>query len=370
MKYTFLKFISLIILTVSGCIEEFIPEVKDVKEHLVVEGLLTDQNRSNKVRLSKSIPLGNVLKKEPIRGARVTIKDDRGIVTSLKETEPGIYSTDSTVFRGMVGRKYALQIIISESVYQTDFVEMKPVPPIDSIYWEKVLINQSDIPGQIVEGCKIYLDTHDPDNKCFFYRWEYEETWKFMLPYAVPKSVCWRTEKSDKIMIKNTTAYNQAKVTKYPLIFITNETDRLKVKYSILVRQYSLTGDEYRFWEKVQNISQNVGSLYDIIPMTVQGNVKCVTRPEIMVLGYFSVSAVTEQRIFIKDWFKGIPNFYSYCPDDTIHGRLPAEGRDITWWVIEDYSSYMPPYWVITYHKECGDCTTRGTNIKPSFWED
>lgn len=370
MKYNRFILFFFLLIPVSGCIEEFIPKTEETKELLVVEGLITNQNRSYKIKLSKSMPLGRALVRKPVRSAKVTITDDRNITATLKETDPGVYSTDSTKFRGIVGRKYALQIESTGFVYSTDYIEMKPVPPIDSVYWEKVFIKQSDVPGLIEEGCKIYLDTHDPSRKCLFYRWEYEETWEYQIPYRVPNGVCWRTERSEKIMIKNTSVYNQARVTKFPLSFITNETDRLKVKYSILVKQYSLNADEYRFWEKVQNVSENVGSLYDIIPMTIQGNIKCKTRPEEIVLGYFSVSAVTEQRIFIKDWFRGIPNFYSYCPDDTIRGRLPDEGRNISWWVIEDYSDYRPPYWVITYHRECADCTTRGTNIKPSFWID
>ncbi|HOK74412.1 MAG TPA: DUF4249 domain-containing protein [Bacteroidales bacterium] len=352
----------------SGCIEEFIPDVEETKEMIVVEGLVTDQNRTNKVKISKSLPIGRALARKPVRAAKVTIIDDLGFVTTLKETDPGIYSTDSTSFRGVVGRKYALRIESSGFIYETDYIEMKPVPPIDSLYWEKILITQSDNPAEIEEGCKIYLDTHDPNRKCFYFRWEYEETWEFWLPYQVPNNRCWVTEKSDRIMIKNASIYNQPKVTKFPVTFITNETDRLKVRYSILVKQYSLNADEYKFWEKIQNVSENVGSLYDVIPMAIKGNIRCTNKPSETVLGYFSVSAVTEKRIFIKDWFKGIPNFYWYCPTDTIFGRLPEEGRNVTWWVIEDGSSYRPPYWVTTIHRECADCTTRGTNIKPSFW--
>jgi len=359
----------LLVLAAPECIIEFIPEVEENKELLVVEGMITDQNRSNVVKLSKSLPLGRPLIRKPVRAAKVTIEDELGVVTTLKETSPGIYTTDSTKFRGRVGGKYALKIEISGFKYQTDFMEMKPVPKIDSLYWEKILITASERPGEIEEGCKIYLDTYDPERKCLYYRWEYVETWEFWLPYNVPNSHCWVTEKSNRIMIKNTSVYNRARVTRFPVTFITNETDRLKSKYSILVKQYSLNPDEYAYWEKVQNVSENVGSLYDITPMAIQGNVKSITKPEEVVLGYFSVSAMTEKRIFIKEWFKGMPNLYSYCPTDTIFGSLPTEGRNVTWWVIEDYSSYMPPYYVITIHRECADCTTRGTNIKPSFWE-
>ncbi len=353
-----------------GCITEFVPQVEENKELLVVEGMITDQNRTNVVKLSKSLPLGSPLVRKPVRGATVSIVDNRGITTALKETGDGIYTTDSTKFIGAVGKRYLLKIKSGSLHYESTLMEMRPVPPIDSVYYEKILINASNNPAEVVEGCKIYIDTHDPKRECLYYRWEYTETWEFHLPYGIVNPICWRTEKSDKILIKNTTVYNRARVSKFQLNFIDNSTDRLKAKYSILVTQYSLSADEYNFWEKIQNVTESVGSLYDIIPMTITGNIRCVEKPEDIVLGYFSVCAVTEKRIFIKDYFRGIPNFYQYCAGDTLRGSLPKEDRNINWWLLGDFSNERPPYYLITRNRECVDCTTRGSKEKPSFWID
>ncbi len=57
---------------------------------------------------------------------------------------------------------------------------MKSVPPIDSVYYEKVTISESDILNYMEEGCQVYLDTHDPTKQCKYYRWEFVET--FPLP--------------------------------------------------------------------------------------------------------------------------------------------------------------------------------------------
>ena len=78
-------------------------------------------------------------------------------------------------------------------------------------------------------------------------------------------------------------------MTKYPVLFISNNTDKLKEKYSILVNQYSLNESEFDFWDRVQSISQNVGNLYDITPVAITGNIRCTTNPKETVLGYFSV---------------------------------------------------------------------------------
>jgi hypothetical protein len=365
----FIRLILFLALT-SGCTGQFFPDIDENQERLVVDGMITDQNRVNRIKLSRSMPIGKPLVRKTVKGAVVTITDDKGIVTKLTEFPAGTYSTDSLKFRGCVGSRYSLNIKLNNLNYETDFIEMKPVPPIDSLYYEKVVIKASKEIKDIDEGCKIFADSWDPSGKCLFFRWNYTETWEYHIPYPVVNRVCWVSDRSDEILIKNTSSYSQARVSKYPILFINSNTDKLKVKYSILVNQYSLNESEFDFWEKVRNISENVGNLYDITPVAIPGNVRCTTNPDETVHGYFSVSAVSQKRLFIRDKFLGQPNFYTYCATDTLYGRLPEEGLNTTYWVIEDYANEVPAWWVITEYRECADCTTEGTKIKPPFWDE
>jgi hypothetical protein len=325
---------------------------------------------ANKIRLSRSTPLGSPLIRKPVIGAIVTVTDENGIVTTMSESPAGTYSTDSTEFRGRVCGRYSLSIKINNVNYETDFIEMKPVPLINSLYYEKEVITVTEDSSHIEEGCQIYVDSYDPSGECQLFRWDYAETWEYRIPYDVANRTCWVNERSYEVLIKNTSNYNQARVTKFPILFISNKTDRLKETYSILVNQYSLTEAEYKFWESVQNISQNVGSLYDITPVAIPGNIRCNTYPEEVVLGYFSVSAVAQKRLFIHERFFGLPHFYIYCATDTLTGQLPETGLNKEFWVIEDYGDEPLPFWIITTFKECADCSTRGTQIKPPFWID
>jgi hypothetical protein len=355
---------------VARCTVEFFPDKDKNQVQLVVEGMITDQDRANRIKLSTSTPIGTPLVRKAVKGAILTITDENGIITTLTESPAGTYLTDSTEFRGRIGGRYSLNIKINNVNYETDFIEMKPVPAINSLYYEKEVITSSGDTSDIEEGCKIYVDSYDPSGKCLFFRWDYNETWEYRIPYAVTNKVCWVDQRSDEILIKNTSQYNQARVTKYPILFISNKTDRLKDTYSILVNQYSLNESEYNFWERVQSISQNVGSLYDITPMAIPSNIRCSTNPEEIVLGYFSVSAVAQKRLFIHDKFFGLPNFYVYCATDTLTGQLPETGLNTEFWVIEDYGDEPLPFWVITTFKECADCSTRGTKARPPFWID
>ncbi|OFY62550.1 MAG: hypothetical protein A2V64_08505 [Bacteroidetes bacterium RBG_13_43_22] len=373
MKSRYLIILIVSISLIAGCITQFIPETDEATNLLVVEGKITDQYRINKIKISRSLPLGKYVSPKPLKGCKVTISDENNLAYNLKEFPTGTYSTDSTTFRGHVGGKYTLRIVTGNLTYVSSQMEMLPVPPVDSLFYEKVLITEANEFGNPEEGCRIFLNTFDPEQKCLFFRWEFTETWQFRLPFSVPNSTCWITQSSGQIHIKNTSVYGQSRVTRYPLIYITNETDRLKLKYSILVRQYSLNQDEYNYWEKLQNVYGNVGGLYDVTPMAISSNIHNQNDPDEMVLGYFSVSAMSEKRLFIKERFDGMPSLYNNCIGDTIFGgsNVHIEGLNAYVWVIEDQSfSFTNPYRVITYNKECADCTTRGTATRPSFWID
>jgi hypothetical protein len=364
--------ILLVLLFTNSCVVKFIPAIDEEKELLVVQGLITDQPEPDTVKLSQSQPFGQVSAAKPMSGCSISISDDQGNYYSLYEVRPGSYITDPSIFKGVIGRSYTLHITTystSNRNYESFPVEMKPVPQLDSLYYEKTVIEPASENFKGINGCQIYLDTHDPENICRYYRWDFTETWVLRLPFPVVNQICWITENSHDINIKSTAAFNESTITRFPINYISNLTDRLKSKYSILVNQYSLSEDEYAYWEKIQNITVQVGGLYDIIPASVPSNIRCIENPAEKVLGYFSVSAKSSKRIFIKDNFEGIVDLYSNCIKDTIPYKDPP-GLGISVWILDDEPFHIGPYKVTTEIKGCADCTVRGANIKPDFWQD
>jgi hypothetical protein len=363
-----------ILLLLSSCIAQFIPEVDEDRELLVVEGLITNKAGINTIKLSKSLPLGRKNLAKPLKGCQVRITDDIGRNYTLKETLPGTYVTDPAMFKGIIGVSYTLHINTNTAFNNLNFESipmlMKPVPAIDSLYYEKLTLKEGDGISHPQEGCQIYLNTSDPQNNCRFYRWEYSETWEFRLPYTVPNKICYITNNSGIINVKNTSVLAEDKINRYPLNYITNSTDRLKVKYSILVNQYSLNEDEFIYWEKLQTISEDIGGLYDVTPSAIPSNIVCINNPAEKVLGYFSVSSVESKRLFIKEYFWGQINLYTNCATDTVIGRSALQNNNIFLWVIEDHTDEDPPWKVFSDKKGCADCTTRGTTTKPPFWDE
>jgi hypothetical protein len=374
-KMRFVAVLGLILLFFQGCITEFIPPVYDQKELVVVQGLITDQPGPHSVKLSKSLPLGSTDQSEPLSGCYVMISDDQGNHIFLIESAPGEYLTPAD-FHGIAGRSYTLHIKTSESSgnlsYESIPMEMKAVPPIDSVYYEKTVIQGSSGFFRGVDGCNIYLDTHDPENICKYFRWEYSETWVLRLLFSVTNQKCWISNNSDNINIRNTEAFTESRISRLPVTYISNNTDRLRTRYSILVNQYSLNREEFEYWEKLQKFTDQVGGLYDIIPASVQSNIMCIENPELRVLGFFSVSAKTGKRIYIDDKFEGIIDPYADCITDTIYGEQNIPGLNETTWTLFDIPGGMtkPRIRILTETRGCADCTVRGTTVKPPFWID
>jgi len=126
-----------------------------------------------------------------------------------------------------------------------------------------------------------------------------------------------------------------------PLHFVDNySSQRLKYGYSLLVRQYSLSDEAYKYWDKIRINTNEQGGLYAKQPLAIKGNLKNLTFPDQQVLGFFGASEVKSKRIFIRK-VENLPCEYIDCEPET-----------------------KPEL-------QCVDClSVGGTNVKPYFWPD
>lgn len=382
----------------SSCIEPYIPQIGGYSSLLVVEGLVTDANSSYTVTLSRTErdPLGISPK---VTDAVVSIYDDKGNTYSLKNAGNGSYKTDSTEFRGAVGNTYILHIILDDgAVYESQPCTMLPVADIDSVYFgiDKQFANNGTVDQQ---GISIYLDSRNGINNKY-YRWTYEETWKFKIPY--PKSLnyindttiltipikdvyCWKNNKSDEILIHSTDPGASAEVNKMPIVFISSDlTDRLMLEYSILIKQYSVSEDEFRFWDNLKKVNQTGSDIFASVPYSVTSNVHNQTNYEERVLGYFQVSSMTQKRkyIYFDDIARsGLPHYQNKCqlflPDpaqykmswNQIYSLFCA---DSLYTFVEPiyYPGNIDIYRLVFTTPDCSNCKLTGSIKRPDFWQE
>lgn len=357
------KILILIVISSIGlnCVDTFLPEIDEQVDYLVVEGLVTNENKSYLVKLSRTGGLGeeaNSIAPEP--GALVSITDDLGNVFPLEDISLGRYVTDQSQFIGEIGREYTLHIETGKGEkYESYPVKMIPVPPVQKIYHEIDVRENLDF---VEDGVNIYLDTYDEDGLCQFYRFQFQETWEVYNRWPYPpieKRRCWNSASSQSILIGSSVSLSQSKIVKYPLIFVSSKNDKLKIKYSILVKQLSINRDEYDFWEKLKNSNESIGTMFDPIPSSIKGNIYNCDDKFAPVLGYFSVSAVASKRYFINynQHNFDIYDKYRDCPETEL---MPG----MQFYYLDSVNN------VVTIQKECVDCTLEGTNNRPAYWDE
>jgi hypothetical protein len=152
----------------------------------------------------------------------------------------------------------------------------------------------------------------------------------------------------------------------------------MRIKYSLLVRQYALDETSYIFWKMIHDVNETQGSLFDIQTGAVRGNIRSEVNPDEMVLGYFDAGIVIEKRVFFSpaDFAASgyrPPKYLTFCqeyvPVDILIDNIGEymEKNQETMEISEASGSGS-----VTLHllpKYCCNCTDKGTNMKPSVWE-
>ena len=152
------------------CVEPYNPPALDaVVDLLVVDGFINASDNTAYVRLSKATALDENGAGVPEKNATVAIEDEQGNSFILNENVPGDYTLVDGQFS--FSKRYRVVIATRNSKhYYSDFIELTPTPPIDSVTWK---------PGIQHHGIDIHVNTHDNSNMTHYYQWTFEETWEY-----------------------------------------------------------------------------------------------------------------------------------------------------------------------------------------------
>lgn len=385
----------------SSCVELYEPDVQDYESTLVVDALFSDSDSASLVTLSRSFGY-NEDEILFISDAVVTIEDDGGGSTLLAEKSPGRYYTDPASYKGEVGKQYRLRIQTADgNQFESDWQLLKPSVPIESITFEQTEVIPDDPRLNPIKGVEFFVSSEDPTGQTRFYRWEWLETYIynnnppfFIVDFeGAPPRVnatfsevpsedfaglnCWKTLPSSEILIASTDNLQNDRVESYKLNFVDNTTPRLYARYSLLVKQYSISQDYYRFLEKVEQFNETTGSLFDPIPNEIIGNIKSSSDQNIPVLGYFGVGGVSEGRIFIeRNQLEAISAPSGpFCRQDTVdvgdfqglYYRVELTDRIFHNYLFDPVFPGILGYLITS--APCAFCEDNGaTNIQPDFW--
>ncbi len=368
-----------LVVSLMACKERFTPKTTSVNSNiLVVEGFINTGSDSTIIKLSRTVTLANKNVINAETGAMLSIETSTNESRPLVEKEKGSYVTPALNFG--LNKKYRLRIRTKTGAnYLSDFVDAIPSPQIDSV-------NYSVKP----EGLQLFVNASDPTNKTHYYRWDYEETWIFYAQYnsssiwkggpmAVDRSPeesiykCWGSAKSSTILLGSSIKLNKDVIHLSPLTDIVASSERLSERYSILVKQYALNKESFEFWENLKKNTESLGSIFDVLPSQLTGNIRNVANNAEPVIGYISAGTMQQKRIFINKsdlprW--SVKPFGCTLPDSIMRKDEANVFGGFSYIPIEPIET-LPS--VIIGHtgapRACVDCTLRGTTRRPIFWQ-
>jgi hypothetical protein len=364
------------LLAITGCKDPYHMELRSSDQSLlVVEGFL-NKGQASTFRLSRTIDLSEETSLKPELQAQLTVEGKDNSVAVFTEMGSGIYQAFLAFLE--VGKEYRLRIRTSAGrEYLSSYVEVKNNPSIDSVSWRQ----QED------NAVWISVSTHDPANSSRYYRWEFEETWEIrsfffsmwkhqgngsIVPRNMPTedvSRCWRYNASTNILLGSSARLTSDVIKESPLILIPRTSEKLEQRYSVLVKQYTLSREAYEYFDLLKKNTESLGTIFSPQPSEVRGNIYSVNDPNEQVIGFVTASAVQEKRIFISASELEGRGAYPYCETIFIKNHPDSIAAAIS---FQPYNAiYQGPAlsgWDASTSR-CVDCTSRGgSTSKPSYW--
>ncbi|MFC6998370.1 DUF4249 domain-containing protein [Rufibacter roseus] len=372
-----------LLFALAGCRDPFEPVIEGgASSLLVVEGYIdAGPEAVTTIILSRTFKLTGSVSHVQETGAVVSIEGENELTYSLSETGNGVYTSAALTLPQ--NQKYRLRIKTGNGEeYASEFTPVKVTPAIDKVFWK-----------WDTDGIKIYVSSHDPQNATTYYKWTYEETWqitsRFYSIYKYENGTlvlrdeqetnamknCWRSSSFTDILIGSSAKFSKDTISA-PLVTLGHLSDKIGTKYSILVKQRALSKEEFQFLEIMKKNSSGMGSFFDPQPSEIVGNIKGVTHPEKLVVGYVGAYTTDNRRIFItREELPAVGG--DRCEEETITDLDPdvfeaifGDGAILP--TTADFEIINNVSVLVSYKGApayCVDCRLRGSSEKPSFWE-
>jgi hypothetical protein len=378
-----LNSILLFILVMVGysCISPYEADIKNEPELISIEASLIKGEQEQTVKVSITASLNNSVFK-PVRGCDVSLIDELDNAWHYNDLTGGIYRTSIPDEELIHGRHYKIRVITAEgNVYESDYEMLNPGIEVDSLYYD-VEDKADEITGEPYTGIQFYLDVKAGEDESRYFRWRIDETSEYTSfapisyfylddthtpvlpadPWAVYR--CWRAGEVGGLFQSSTMNLSQNEKKRIHLNYVSAQTERLRIKYSLKVKQYTLSEDAYNYFEQNRLATEEADGLYTRQPRQPITNFLNVDDASERVLGYFWVSTQTSQRIFVPQI-----------------EEMDVQAEDCAYWEYSDLEDGEGPFPIYLFDdknsgkvyvssRDCFDCTRRGgSNTRPDYWE-
>jgi len=324
-------------LLMASCIDPIDTNIDREVNVLIVEGAITTGSGPHKIRLSRSAQYGGVLVGSsvlPVNNALVVIRDSDGYTFPLTEgtfifPKPrppaigapgketfltGVYQTADD-FSAEIGKTYTLLISTPTGLEYTSLPEAI-IPATDilglSAEFKKVPIGSNEFKS----GFDVYATFQDEQEEQNFYMWKNSGTYKitafpalhvlyptFGPAIPAPKDCCrncWVSETSadQSLQVLSDKNVNGSQTTIFAA-FIEDDRVRFTDKYLVRIELHTLNREAFQFFQLLEEQLSINGDIFDPPPATIRGNMINLTNPDENVIGYFRVSDISVDSLFL-----------------------------------------------------------------------
>lgn len=307
MKINYLASLLLCTLLFTRCIDEIKLDIGNNQQWIVVDGLIADSLQVYTIKVNYSAIIGSVSTDNvlpPVTGASVRVLDDSGGIYVFTETGKGSYTC---LMKGEVGKAYHVEVTTPDgkTILSRPAILHKapPLLPATAKVVEAVTISPT---GRSIPNNKLSLemntDVMDSTERPYL-RWRATGEYQFGEDYPgiINRKICYVKNNIDfnNIKIFNTRQLAGEQLRNEPFLLMKYDY-RFAYMYCFHLFQYSISKEEYEYWESVRSIVNIDGSLFDPPPGTVKGNLYNPNDPAEQILGYFSVAGVNYRRQFVN----------------------------------------------------------------------
>ena len=354
MKGPLQKYMVLLFMVIAGCVDPISFETVNDDSQLVIYGNFTQLSQDHTVDITFTEGFG--IPTTPVSGACVKIVDNLGASAEYQESESGRYVLSAGLFPGVPGRLYHIEIVLSEgkTYRSTPQIMPSPIEP-EEIYFEigpREIVGGST--GSLVDKTfiDVFIDTpllSDPEQNNHL-RWTVEEVYSFVdrsCGTFDTAETCYFIDPIDDaevLLFENEAGaqeyLNRFRVRSRELV----PYDEFTARHYFLVSQFTISQEELDYWKNIRSVANQTGSLFEVQPAPVMGNISEVGNDQSVVLGFFSVNAESTMRIFTTpNTIKPYPVFT--CNDESF------------------FRDHQP---------ECCFCSTKeGISIpRPDYWDE
>ena len=324
------KYIYLILLIINfvSCKEVYDPEIYSQPSVLVVDGLITDELKEHKIRLSRTVRFDS-LAQIPETGASVYVENNKGEKFGFTEKISGNYYSDITLFHPATGDKYKLFITTKDGkTYTSDEQELLP---------EINLKNISNKAGEV----PYYLTVDNKAKKYNINGSDFTATQTINSPQETycrfsntmlveftsitegVLSYCWRQYDASVYPIISEIENSNAGEFQHKLGFMPLNvyffgiyhfsrvegrppreifTYNYLYHYFVTIKQYQMNKSTFDIYKLINKQLKAEDKIFDPVNLQIGGNIKCTSDPKEPVYGLFDVSSVTISTFMVDSY--------------------------------------------------------------------